>query len=199
MFIHDNRKVGGYRFKQRTFYNTDHRGTDWSAKYENVYAPCDGVVTETPYGSAGGQWIHFEEEGTPLCEYFGAKKLIHRIAHLSKLKVKAGTKVKEGDVIAISGNSGKFTTGPHSHHDISKDKFDLHDLDNFIDPEVYFDVMEREQETPDWAEEAVKWNKDNGIMEDTERPLDNITRAEAAVINQRMYELIMQDVKDMLK
>jgi murein DD-endopeptidase MepM/ murein hydrolase activator NlpD len=38
-------------------------------------------------------------------------------AHLSKLAVTKGAKVREGQIIAYSGNSG-LSTGPHLHYDV---------------------------------------------------------------------------------
>ncbi len=120
--------IGGYRFKEDTFYHTNHLGTDWRAKFVNLYAPTDGVVESTPYGTQGGQWLHFRDDTGNL----------HRFAHLSEIK-KTG-KVKEGDKIAVTGNSGQYTTAPHLHEDITKagKSLDLHDLRNFIDPEIYY-------------------------------------------------------------
>jgi len=95
-------------------------------------------VIATPKGVQGGQWLWLEEKGTLACDFFGAKKLIHRFSHLSAIK-KTGI-IKEGEIIATSGNSGLFTTSPHTHHDISKNEVKLNDITNFIDPEEYFNL-----------------------------------------------------------
>jgi murein DD-endopeptidase MepM/ murein hydrolase activator NlpD len=43
-----------------------------------------------------------------------------------------GDKVQAGDVIAIMGNSGELTTGPHLH-------FELWHNGTALDPETYID------------------------------------------------------------
>jgi murein DD-endopeptidase MepM/ murein hydrolase activator NlpD len=52
-----------------------------------------------------------------------------RYAHLSRFKVKVGQKVKRGDVIGYTGNTGK-STGPHLHYEVLKNT-------NAVNP-VYF-------------------------------------------------------------
>ena len=52
-------------------------------------------------------------------------------AHLSEFKVKPGQEVKKGDIIALSGNTGR-TTAPHLHYEIFKEG-------KTVDPELYFE------------------------------------------------------------
>lgn len=92
-------------------------GADYVAHYVIVYAPKDGIGS-TFYGPQGGNWYRLRLTDGSKIEF----------AHLSKY-LKLG-KVKEGDKIAITGNTGKITTGPHLHVQIFKDGVRL-------DPEKY--------------------------------------------------------------
>lgn len=115
----------GYLFRQPTFYSKHHLGLDLIArKGTPVYAPCDGRV-ETYIGKEGGNIVEF---------YFN--KYIMRVLHLSKFGNRG--KVKEGDIIGYVGNTGLLSRGSHAHIDISKNKVDIYNIDNFIDPEVFF-------------------------------------------------------------
>lgn len=81
-----------------------HCGVDLKAFYENVYSMLPGIVTAASYSINGGYFITVNH-GSFACSYL----------HLSKLLVKEGQQVTTGQTIAISGNSGKRTTGPHLH------------------------------------------------------------------------------------
>lgn len=114
----------GYKFGVPTSYSNFHLGTDVMCPIGTlIYAPSDGIVTGM-VGAQGGNTIHLK---TPT-------HLI-RFLHLSKF-VKTGP-VKEGELIALSGNTGQ-STGPHLHTDISKGILNLNNTSNFVDPEVFY-------------------------------------------------------------
>jgi murein DD-endopeptidase MepM/ murein hydrolase activator NlpD len=58
--------------------------------------------------------------------------IISAYKHNAELLKEVGDKVKAGDVIAIMGNSGELTTGPHLH-------FELWHNGTALDPETYID------------------------------------------------------------
>lgn len=96
--------LGGYRFSEPTFYNTKHGGTDLKADFEPLYASVTGTAIKYS-DMGGGKWIFLRQS-----------KIQFRFAHLSEYK-KIGD-VQEGEQIAITGNSGKYTTNPHLHFEV---------------------------------------------------------------------------------
>ncbi|HCY74029.1 MAG TPA: hypothetical protein DHU75_08185 [Rikenellaceae bacterium] len=81
-----------------------HNGLDLKAKFEEVHSMLPGVVTAASYSTNGGYYVTVNH-GACACSYL----------HLSKILVKVGQRIKAGHIIAVSGNSGKRTTGPHLH------------------------------------------------------------------------------------
>lgn len=81
-----------------------HNGLDLRAKYEPVYAMMPGVITAVSFSKNGGYYVTVNH-GICVCSYL----------HLSKILVRRGQRVQAGQMVAISGNSGKRTTGPHLH------------------------------------------------------------------------------------
>ena len=81
-----------------------HNGLDLQARYEKVFSMFPGTVKDVGYSRAAGYYITLDH---------GACTISY--CHLSKPLVVKGWSVKAGDVVAISGNSGVRTTGPHLH------------------------------------------------------------------------------------
>lgn len=86
-----------------------HYGLDFLANVgEHVVAPGDGIVTFVGVLGGFGKTVKIRH-GYGYSTLYG---------HLSKYKVKRGQKVKRGDLIALTGDSGSLSTGPHLHYEV---------------------------------------------------------------------------------
>jgi murein DD-endopeptidase len=94
----------GYRRDPFTGKRTLHGGVDLLAKYEPVYAMLFGKIAAVGDEPRGGKYVTIKH---------GDFMVTYR--HLSKISTRKGTIVKAGDTVAISGNSGSRSTGPHLH------------------------------------------------------------------------------------
>jgi murein DD-endopeptidase MepM/ murein hydrolase activator NlpD len=87
---------------------TFHEGVDIAAQTGTpVVAAADGVAIRAGFGTGYGNMVE-------LSHGYGIKTLY---AHNSRLNVKAGQRVRRGDVIAYAGDSGS-STGPHLHYEV---------------------------------------------------------------------------------
>ena len=100
-----------------------HDGVDLRCSYEPVFAMLPGVVTKVQYGSTGyGNYVVLNH-GNIECLY----------GHLSDIGVEVGEGVQAGDVVAISGNTGR-STGPHLHVKMTY-------MGQRVDPLVFIDYI----------------------------------------------------------
>lgn len=99
----------GQRYHPVLKRNIFHKGVDLRARYVPLYAPADGVVSTAGWMSGYGQIIIIKhKEGYET-----------RHAHLNKMYVKSGEKVKSGQLIGETGQTGRVT-GPHLHFEVRK-------------------------------------------------------------------------------
>lgn len=88
-----------------------HDGLDIAvAEGTEVVAIKSGVVTETRTSATLGKLVKFHTEDGYEVMY----------AHLSEVLVKKGDKIRQGQAVARSGNTG-LSTGPHLHYSVWKD------------------------------------------------------------------------------
>lgn len=88
--------------------STYHKGIDWATPTGTaVFASCGGTVAKAGWGSGYGYVVYINHADGRQTRY----------GHLSKVLVKAGQTVKQGEKIALSGNTG-VTSGPHVHFEI---------------------------------------------------------------------------------
>lgn len=105
-----------------------HTGVDLrAATGTKVYAANKGTVTTSGYSSAWGNYIIISHGGGITTLY----------AHLSKRSVSKDDKVKQGDIIGYSGNTG-YSTAPHLHFEISKNGSTYNPLNEFKDFKVTY-------------------------------------------------------------
>ncbi len=91
-------------------YNKMHKGTDFAAKLGTpVMASGTGTVISAKWCGGGGNCIKIKHNSTYTTVY----------AHLSKFakSIKAGKKVKQGQIIGFVGSTG-MSTGPHLHYEV---------------------------------------------------------------------------------
>ena len=85
-----------------------HEGLDIAANTGTpVVATADGVVARVKYSPSYGKMVIIDH-GYGYRTIFG---------HTSKILVKAGQRIKRGDVVAKVGNTGQ-STGPHLHYEL---------------------------------------------------------------------------------
>ena len=87
----------------------DHFGVDIIATQSNeVKSIMDGRVVLSDFTIETGYVIAIQHESNLLSIY----------KHNSKLNRKVGNFIQQGEVIAISGNTGEWTSGPHLHFEL---------------------------------------------------------------------------------
>ncbi len=88
---------------------SNHYGVDITSKENDaVKATLDGTIILSTWTLATGNVIIIQHKDNIISVY----------EHNSVLMKKAGDNVQAGDVIAIVGNSGELTTGPHLHFEL---------------------------------------------------------------------------------
>jgi murein DD-endopeptidase MepM/ murein hydrolase activator NlpD len=86
-----------------------HFGTDIvAAKNSKITAALDGTVIFAEWSISTGYVIHIQH----------GNNLVSVYKHNSDVKVKQGERVRAGDFIAIMGNEGELSSGPHLHFEL---------------------------------------------------------------------------------
>jgi len=111
-----------------------HKGIDIGTNYTKapVYAAGDGKVIWASVRSTYGNCVMidhgYDEEG---------RNIVTLYAHLSKISVKSGQKVKAGDIIGKVGDTGR-ANGIHLHLEVRVDGVD-------VDPREYIDIKAKKR------------------------------------------------------
>ena len=110
--INGARLSSGFGFRKHPIlgYNKLHQGTDFAARRGTpVMASGSGTVERASWFGAYGKYVRIRHNSTYKTAY----------AHLSKFgrNIKAGRKVKQGQIIGYVGSTGR-STGPHLHYEV---------------------------------------------------------------------------------
>lgn len=112
----------GYRKDPFDRVNRFHYGQDITVNNGSpIYAPADGVVKVARYLGGFGKSIKIDHG-------FGYTTFY---AHLSKFNIKSGDRIKRGELIGYSGNTGR-STGPHLHYEVHYYRKPQNPLDYFF-------------------------------------------------------------------
>lgn len=176
-----------------------HQGIDFVAADRRIFATCTGKVRRVAYDPGGWGWYVSigDEEGRR-----------HIFCHLKagSIEVVPGETVNRNTVIGIMGATGNVT-GVHLHYQLQMGE-------TVIDPTDWLGIPNRvggynsedyqieevskmdfkdKAEIPAWAKAAVEEAAADGLMlgdgDGNFRPNDPITRAEFAVVLQRLRNL----------
>jgi hypothetical protein len=121
----------GTNYLETVARKAEHWGTDLTPVVKGtagdlVHAPADAIVVATGRGN-GGRWsrVPWHSGKYVLLDlgYWGGDRMYVYFGHLEAVKVKAGDRVKAGDVVATMGGSGKTGAndfGVHLHLGVSQ-------------------------------------------------------------------------------
>ncbi len=96
------------RFSPRRFHPVQktwkaHKGTDYAAPHGTpIMATANGIVEQTGYTSGNGNFVKIKHNNTYSTQYL----------HMSRIAVKKGQRVSQGETIGYVGSTG-LATGPH--------------------------------------------------------------------------------------
>lgn len=141
----------GLRYVEAFNVSTGHRAIDYAAPSGTpIRSVGDGTVSFAAWNGAYGYMVKVRHNGTYSTNY----------GHMSKMAVKSGQKVSQGDVIGYVGSTG-FSTGPHLHYEMVKNGTKINPLLEVLPPgEALEGELKAEflESIKDWQAELEKQN-----------------------------------------
>jgi hypothetical protein len=137
------RQPGGFGWRTHPIYKTMemHPGMDFpAAEGTPVYATGDGVIQQSDASMQGyGNHVIIDHGFTYQTLY----------GHLSRINVRAGQKVKRGELIGLVGSTG-LSTAPHLHYEVIKNGQKVNPINFYYDdltPEQYQQMLQLSQQS----------------------------------------------------
>lgn len=176
-----------------------------------VRAVCSGKVVQsrivTDKSNATWQWGNY-------IAITGKDGYTVYYCHLSRRIAKIGDDIEEGDIIGVEGNTG-YSFGSHCHIELRRgsqkcspdDEFSYCNIADYIGipneagsydyTEEEYAVIDMDNTPSEWAEDAVSWATENGIMYGDEngdlKLHDPVTREQMIVFLYRLYEKLKEN------
>ncbi len=161
--------------ENKAFYATvgspgGHNGWDFAVPIGTpVYATHDGVVQFSQVDSVMSLTVSIDTND-------GNYRTMN--CHLSETRVTVGQPVQRGQLIGLSGNTGRYTTGPHLHFGVHKLKPETPDngFNGATDPAMFFDgLYPSSVETFLAMQTAIlKFQVENGVMDFVGKPITSV-------------------------
>ena len=130
-----DRDIGVTQWYGCTQYQCPHKGIDFGSRLNKVLSIGDGTVVKIGYDKYGGEC----NQGGNFVILKHTNGMYSTYFHLDSYSVSIGNTVKKGDMIGISGNSGKWNCqnlGYHLHFETRKSL----PSSSHINPAGYIDV-----------------------------------------------------------
>jgi len=156
--VHITQEFGKNPHIYQRFGLAGHNGIDFRTRFVDslkgkrpILAALDGRVIEIQdQGGVGyGKFVRLQHKGKSQTIY----------AHLSKFLVEEGDKIKQGDMLGISGNTG-FSTGPHLHfgyRPVGWTKNYQNGFKGYVDPLPFLEGKKQEKKEEVDSKFAKKW------------------------------------------
>lgn len=152
----------GYRIHPISGGQTFHRGIDLVTEPWNgpIHAFMDGTVRFAAEGATGSG---FGGYGLTVAVQ-DHRGYLHCYAHLSRIAVKVGQQVKQGQLLGSQGSTGE-STGPHVHYEVRKTSSPSYGYtaseNGVVDPGIYLQseyssTVEGQEGTPMTTEERAR-------------------------------------------
>lgn len=153
-----------------------------------LYAPADGIVRNSGWLSDNyrdnGWWLTRMGGDTLVIDCtdsFGRSDRLPTFifAHCSDTMAEVGQRVRKGQLVALSGNTGTATTGPHVHIEALPPQWDFNNgVYGRVDPELYFD---------EWVDDYFGGVAAQGTITPLEEDMP-LTAEDLDAIEERSYE-----------
>lgn len=114
-----------------------HKGVDLAApKGTPIFATADGIVGRAEWFSSYGLYV----------EIAHGANLETRYAHMSRLAVAPGERVRKGEIIGYVGSTGR-STGPHLHYEVRIDGIAVNPIPYMVETDAQLRLARAETQS----------------------------------------------------